>query len=338
MQVYQLDLSRRGIDAVQRAERPVPEAGPGQVLVRLHAWSLNYRDLLIINHLYPVATGAGNLTPVCDGAGEVIEVGAGVTRLSKGDRVVTSFFQGWIDGPLTYPAMGTALGGAVDGVLAEYSALGQEGVVRIPEGMSYEAAATLPCAGVTAWHALIHSGNLRAGQTVLALGTGGVSILGLQIAKARGARVIVTSSSDDKLARARALGADGVINYRTKPEWADEVLALTSGAGADHVLETGGAGTFAQSAKALAIHGQINIIGVLTGLQNQIDFGPVLVKTARVQGIHVGSRAMLEHLLEEVSAKRIAPAIDKVFPFEQVTDAYRYLAAAQHFGKVVIRK
>jgi NADPH:quinone reductase-like Zn-dependent oxidoreductase len=336
MQAYQLDLSRRGIDAVQRAERPMPAPAPGQVLVRLHAWSLNYRDLLIINHLYPVATGAVNLIPVCDGAGEVVEVGPGVTRFTKGDRVVTSFFQGWIDGPLTYPAMGTALGGAVDGVLAEYSTLGQEGLVRIPPGISFEAAATLPCAGVTAWHALVESGNLQAGQTVLALGTGGVSILGLQIAKARGAHVIVTSSSDEKLARARALGADHTVNYKTTPDWGDAVLALTSGAGADHVLETGGAGTFAQSAKSLAIHGQINIIGVLTGLQNQIDFGPVLVKTARVQGIYVGSRAMLEHLLQEVSARRIEPVIDRRFSFDQAIDAYRYLASAQHFGKVVI--
>ena len=337
MRVYELDLSKRGAEALTPAERPMPKPGPGEVLLRPQAWSLNYRDLLIVNGLYPVATGAKGLIPVCDGAGEVVDIGDGVTRLRKGDRAVTSFFQGWIDGPLTYPAMGTALGGAMDGVLAEYRVLSEQGLARIPDGMSYEAAATLPCAGVTAWHALIESGQLRSGQTVLALGTGGVSIIGLQIAKARGARVIVTSSSDEKLARARSLGADGLINYKTTPEWGEEALRLTSGAGADHVLETGGAGTFAKSMQALAIHGQVNVIGVFTGLQNNLDLGPVLVKTARVQGIYVGSRTMLEHLLQEVASQRIAPVIDRVFPFDQAVDAYEYLAAARHFGKVVIR-
>jgi NADPH:quinone reductase-like Zn-dependent oxidoreductase len=315
----------------------MPAPGHGEVLLRPHAWSLNYRDLLIVNGLYPVATGGKGLIPVCDAAGEVAEVGSGVTRLRKGDRVATSFFQGWIDGPLTYPAMGTALGGAIDGVLAEYRALSEHGLAKIPDGMSYEAAATLPCAGVTAWHALMESGKLQSGQAVLVLGTGGVSIIGLQLAKARGARVIVTSSSDEKLSRARALGADGLVNYKKVPEWGEEVLKLTSGAGVDHVLETGGAGTFAKSMQALAIHGQVNIIGVLTGLQNNLDLGPVLVKTARVQGIYVGSRAMLERLIQEVSSRRIAPVIDKVFPFDQAVEAYKYLAAAQHFGKVVIR-
>lgn len=337
MRAYELDLTKRGPQAVTRVERPMPKPGPGEVLMQLRAWSLNYRDLLIVNGLYPVATGATGLIPVCDGAGDVIDVGEGVTRLRKGDRVVTSFFQGWVDGPLTYPAMGTALGGAIDGVLAEYRALSEHGLVKFPDSLTYEAAATLPCAGVTAWHALTESGKLRSGQTVLVLGTGGVSIFGLQIAKARGGRVIVTSSSDEKLARAKSLGADALINYKTTPQWADAVLEHTGGAGADHVLETGGVGTFAQSSQALAIHGQINIIGVLTGLQGNVDFGPVLVKTARVQGIYVGSRAMLERLVQEVVSRRIEPVIDKVFPFDQAVQAYECLAAARHFGKVVIR-
>jgi len=337
MLLYELDLTKRGIDAVQRAERPVPKPGPGQVLVRMHAWSLNYRDLLIVNGMYPVASGAKQLIPVCDGAGEVLDVANDVSRLAKGDRVVTSFFQGWIDGPLTYPAMATALGGAMDGVLAEYSALSAEGVVKIPDDLSYEHAATLPCAGVTAWHALAESGKLRAGQRVLALGTGGVSIIGLQLAKASGASVIVTSSSDDKLARAKSIGADGLVNYKKNTDWEEEVLRLTDGAGVDHVLETGGAGTFAKSMKSLGLHGQVNIIGVLTGLQNDIDLGPVLVKTARVQGIYVGSRAMLERLVQEVVTQHIAPVIDRVFPFDQAIEAYKYLAGAQHFGKVAIR-
>jgi NADPH:quinone reductase-like Zn-dependent oxidoreductase len=337
MRAYVLDLSKRGIDAVQQAELPMPKPAVGEVLIRLQAWSLNYRDLLIVNGMYPVATGAKNLIPVCDGAGEVVEVADGVTRFKKGDRVVTTFFQGWIDGPLTYPAMGTALGGAIDGVLAEYRALSQHGLVKIPDNMTYEHAATLPCAGVTAWHALIETGHLRAGQTVLALGTGGVSIIGLQLAKARQARVIITSSSDEKLQRAKSLGADGGVNYKKTAEWGEAVLELTAGAGADHVLETGGAGTLPKSLQALAIHGQVNIIGVLTGLRNDIDMGPVLVKTARVQGIYVGSRAMLERLVEEAAGKNITPVIDKVFPFDQTAEAYRYLEKAQHFGKIVIR-
>jgi NADPH:quinone reductase-like Zn-dependent oxidoreductase len=337
MKLYQLDLSKRGIGALSMTERPTPNAGPGQVLIRLRAFSLNFRDLLIANGLYPVSVKSDRLIPVSDGAGEVIETGAGVTRFAKGDRVLASYFQGWIDGPLTYPAMGTSLGGGIDGVLAEYVALPEQGVVKIPAGLSFEEAATLPCAGVTAWHALVETGRLQSGQSVLVLGTGGVSVIGLQIAKGKGARVIVTSSSDEKLARAKALGADGAINYKTTPDWDQEVLKLTNGAGVDHVLEVGGAGTLPKSLQAVGIHGQVNIIGVLTGLQNNIDFLPVLVKTARIQGILVGSRGMLERLIDALAASRTKPVIDKVFTFDQAIDAYRYLEAAHHFGKVVIR-
>lgn len=337
MKLYQLDLGKRGIDALSMTERPTPKAGPGQVLIRLRAFSLNFRDLLIANGLYPVSVKSDRLVPVSDGAGEVVEAGEGVTRFAKGDRVLTSYFQGWADGPLTYPAMGTSLGGGVDGVLAEYVALPEQGVVKIPDGLSFEEAATLPCAGVTAWHALVESGRLQSGQSVLVLGTGGVSIIGLQIAKARGARVIATSSSDEKLARAKALGADGVVNYKTTPDWDQEVLKLTGGAGVDHVLEVGGAGTLPKSLQAVGIHGQVNIIGVLTGLQNNIDFLPVLVKTARIQGILVGSRGMLERLIDALVVSRVKPVVDKVFAFDQAIDAYRYLEAAHHFGKVVIR-
>jgi hypothetical protein len=197
MKLYQLDLSKRGIDALSMTERPTPNAGPGQVLIRLRAFSLNFRDLLIANGLYQVSVKSDRLIPVSDGAGEVIETGAGVTRFAKGDRVLASYFQGWVDGPLTYPAMGTSLGGGIDGVLAEYVALPEQGVVKIPAGLSFEEAATLPCAGVTAWHALVETGRLESGQSVLVLGTGGVSMIGLQIAKGKGARVIVTSSSDE---------------------------------------------------------------------------------------------------------------------------------------------
>jgi NADPH:quinone reductase-like Zn-dependent oxidoreductase len=337
MRVYELDLTKRSIDGLANNEQPVARPGPGEVRVRLRAASLNFRDLLIAKGLYPAASGRERVIPVSDGAGEVVEVGNGVTRFGPGSRVMGSFFQQWIDGPLTYPAMGSSLGGGVDGVLSEYFVLAEQGLVEIPADVSFEQAATLPCAGVTAWHALVESGQLRAGQWVLVLGTGGVSIFGLQIAKALGARVIVTSSSDEKLAKAKELGADAVVNYKVTPDWGQEVLKLTDGHGADHVLEVGGAGTLPKSMEAVAIHGQVNIIGVLTGLQNNIDFTPVLVKAARLQGIFVGSRTMLERFTQQVVRSRIAPLIDRTFDFNQAHEAYRYMEAAQHVGKIVIR-
>jgi NADPH:quinone reductase-like Zn-dependent oxidoreductase len=299
--------------------------------------SLNFRDLLIVNHLYPVATGAKDLIPCSDGAGEVVAVGEGVSRFRNGDRVVGSFFQGWIDGPLSYSEIGTSLGGAVNGVLAEYVVLNEQGLVAIPDSLSVEDACTLPCAGVTAWHALVETGALTAGQSVLVLGTGGVSMFGLQIGKAMGARVIVTSSSDDKLEYARAMGADGLINYRKTPDWDREVLRLTEGAGVDHVVEVGGAGTLPKSLQAAGLHSQVDIIGVLTGLTNNIDFLPVMAKNLRVQGILVGSRAMLERLIDAVGPNGIRPVIDKVFPFGEAVEAYRHLASAQHIGKVLVK-
>lgn len=336
MKAYELDLSKKSFGAIRAVERRQPEPGPGQVLVRMHAWALNFRDLLIINHLYPVAPSAVSLTPLSDGAGEVSAIGAGVTRFRVGDQVIASFFQGWIDGPLSYPAMNTSLGGAIEGVLAEYVVLSEEGLVKIPQGLSFQEAATLPCAGVTAWHALVESGGIRQGQSVLLLGTGGVSIFGLQIAKAFGAKAFITSSSDEKLTRVP--GADGMINYKRRPDWEKDVLELTGGAGVDHILEVAGVGTLQKSLQSVAIHGQINIIGVLTGpLRGALDLAPLLVKTARMQGIFVGSRAMLERLCAFVVDKRLIPVIDRVFGFDQAVEAYRYLAAAEHFGKVVIK-
>ena len=338
MRLYQLDLERRSIDALAMTERPTPRPGPGDVLIRMRAFSLNFRDLLIAKGLYPVSVTSTHLVPVSDGAGEVVEVGSGVTRFKPGDRVVTSFFQGWIDGPLTYPVMGTSLGGGIEGVLAEYVNLSQDGVVRIPDSLSYEEAATLPCAAVTAWNALIETGHLKAGQSVLLQGTGGVSIFALQLAHALGARVIITSSSDQKLARAKALGAEGLINYKTHPDWEKKALELTGGLGVDHLVELGGSGTLAASLQALGIHGQLSIIGVLTGgIQSNIDFLPVLIRTARLQGIFVGSRRMLERVIAAVVEHRIKPVIDRVFPFDEVLAAYRLMESGGHFGKIAIR-
>jgi NADPH:quinone reductase-like Zn-dependent oxidoreductase len=336
MRTYHLDLTRHSLDGLTLTERPAPQPGPGQVLVRLRAASLNFRDLLLVRGLYPAGAGLTEVIPGSDASGEVVEVGTGVTRFRKGDRVVGSFFQGWIDGPLTYPAMGTSLGGGIDGVLSESFVLAESGLVKIPDALSFEQAACLPCAGVTAWNALVETGGLKAGQSVLLLGTGGVSMLALQIAKSLGARVIITSSSDDKLARAKTLGADATINYKHSPDWEQQVLELTGGAGADHVVEVSGAGTLQKSLQAVAIHGQVNVIGVLTGLTNNIDFMPLLAKTARLQGIFVGSRAMLERLLAHYAQHRLAPLIDRTFPFAQTLDAYRHLEGAGHMGKVLI--
>jgi len=338
MKLYQLDLERRGIDALAMTDRPTPRPGPGEVLLRMHAFSLNFRDLLIAKGQYPVSVTSTHLVPVSDGAGEVVEVGSGVTRFKPGDRVVTSFFQGWIDGPLTYPMMGTSLGGGIEGILAEYVSLSQDGVVKIPDGLSCEEAATLPCAAVTAWNALIETGHLKSGQSVLLQGTGGVSIFALQLAHALGARVIVTSSSDQKLARAKALGAEGLINYRTHPEWEKKALEITGGLGVDHLLELGGSGTLTASLQAIGIHGQLSIIGVLTGgIQANIDFLPVLIRTARLQGIFVGSRRMLERVIDAVVEHRIKPVIDRIFPFDEALAAYRLMESGGHFGKIAIR-
>jgi NADPH:quinone reductase-like Zn-dependent oxidoreductase len=338
MRLYQLDLERRSIEGLAMTERPTPRPGPGEVLIRMHAFSLNFRDLLIAKGLYPVSVTTTHLVPVSDGSGEVVEVGSGVTRCKPGDRIVTSFFQGWIDGPLSYPMMGTSLGGGIEGVFAEYVSLSQDGIVRIPDSLSYEEAATLPCAAVTAWNALIETGHLKAGQSVLLQGTGGVSIFALQLAHALGARVIITSSSDQKLAKAQSLGAEGLINYKTHPSWEKNALELTGGLGVDHLVELGGSGTLAASLQALGIHGQLSIIGVLTGgIQANIDFLPVLIRSARLQGIFVGSRKMLERVIDAVVEHRIKPVIDRVFPFDDALAAYRLMESGGHFGKITLR-
>jgi NADPH:quinone reductase-like Zn-dependent oxidoreductase len=310
-------------------------------LIEMKAWSLNYRDLAMPRGGYPgndKVLRAPPLVPLSDGAGEVLEIGAGVTGFAPGDRVVTSVVQRWVDGDLTAEGKASALGGALDGVLAERVVLNQEGCVAAPPSLSFEQAATLPCAAVTAWAALTGAGSI-AGQNVLILGTGGVSIFGLQLAKAMGARVLITSSSAAKLERARVLGADETINYLEQPDWDVRVLELTAGVGVDHVLEVGGAGTLERSLRATRISGTISLIGVLTGNPER-NPSPmdVMFKRLTLRGIYVGSRRMLEELCRAIEVNGLSPVIDRVFPFENVQDAYRHLKSGQHFGKVVISR
>jgi NADPH:quinone reductase-like Zn-dependent oxidoreductase len=258
-------------------------------------------------------------------------------RVKAGDRVTPIFMQTWVDGPLTDEKGRSALGGAIDGVLAEHVVLQEDGLVPVPDFLSDEQAACLPCAAVTAWNALVTQGNLKAGDTVLVQGTGGVSLFALQFARAHGARVIATSGSDDKLARAKSLGAAEGINYKATPDWDTAVVKLTGGVGVDHVVEVGGAGTFEKSLQAVRPMGIVSQIGVLTGVTKDLNIAPILMKHVRVQGIYVGSRAMFEAMNRAITENRITPVVDKVFPFEQAAEALRLMESGGHFGKIVVR-
>jgi len=325
-----------GIDSLRPAEAADPKPGLGQVLIRIHAVSLNYKDLF-------VAKGMGGpnvpspLIPLSDAAGEIIEVGAGVTRVSKGHRVMPIVAQSWVGGPLTEEIGRSVLGSALQGVLAEYIAVHESGVVAVPEHLSFEEAAALPCAATTAWNSLAGEGSVKAGQTLLVQGTGGVSIFALQFAKALGARVIVTSSSDKKLERARGLGAFACVNYKSNPEWDQEALRLTGGRGVDHVIEVGGAGTLEHSIRATRLGGTISLIGVLAGLEGSINPLPVLTKALRLQGISVGPRPIFEGMNRAITAHSLRPVIDRVFPFDEAREALHYLESGAHFGKIVVR-
>ncbi|MCS6885291.1 MAG: NAD(P)-dependent alcohol dehydrogenase [Acidobacteriota bacterium] len=335
MRVFEIQESF-GLDSLRIAERDMPKPGPGQVLVKIKAASLNYRDLLTV-------TGAYNprqplpLIPLSDGTGEVVELGEATSRFKVGDRVCGIFAQKWLYGRPTKAKLATTLGGPLDGMLAEYVCLHEDGLVKIPDYLSFEEAATLPCAAVTAWNALVTHGNLRAGQTVLVQGTGGVSIFALQIARMMGARVIVTSSSEDKLERARALGADATINYKLTPDWDKKVRELTDGEGVDHVVEVGGAGTFEKSIKAVRFAGRISIIGILSGTTTQLNLIPLLMQNITAQGIIVGSRETFEEMNLAFAQNQIRPVIDKVYSFEDSIEAFKYLASGSHFGKICIR-
>ena len=324
-----------GPSGLRLVDVPQPKPQQGEVLVRIHAVSLNYRDLTATRRERP-----GNLpapfTSCSDGAGEIVELGDAVEGWKIGDRVMPTFFQHWIKGHITRDMMKSALGGALPGVLAEFAVAHTDGLVRIPEHLSYEEAATLPCAALTAWHALVSKGQVQSGETVLCLGTGGVSMFALQFAKLHGARVIITSSSDEKLARAKALGADETINYKTTPAWERRVFELTNKHGADHVIEVGGAGTLQQSLEAVCYGGRVSLIGVLSGFEGMVNPWPIVARSVAVQGIYVGSREMFESMNAFVTQHRMKPVMDRVFAFDDAQAAFEQMASAAHFGKIVV--
>ncbi len=336
MKLYELQ-HRPGLESVTLVERQAPTAGPGQVLIQVSAWSLNYRDLLVAKGGYGAPPPAGRI-PLSDGVGRVVEVGAGVTRVQVGDRVAGCFMQAWIAGEVPVEAPASALGGAVDGMLAEYVVLSEQGVVKVPAHLSDEEAACLPCAGVTAWHALVSVGRIKAGDTVLCLGTGGVSLIALAFAKMHGAKAIVTSSSEEKLAKAIELGADATVNYRSHPEWHKSVLELTDGRGADLVVEVGGSGTFDKSVASARLGGTVAMIGVITGVAGTVSTAAILRRNIRVQGIYVGSREMFEEMNRAIATNLLRLPIGRSFAFEAAPDAYQYLDGATHTGKVTLRR
>jgi NADPH:quinone reductase-like Zn-dependent oxidoreductase len=321
------------IEGMELVERPDPEPGPGQVTVRMRAASLNYRDLLTVQ-------GKGGayklpLIPFSDGAGEIVAVGEGVTRVAVGDRVCPMFFQSWFDGGPSASNRRLALGGTLPGVLQELRVLDAEGVTRIPDHLTFPEAATLPCAALTAWRALFEEAALRPGQTVLVQGTGGVSIFALQFAKLAGATVIVTSSSDEKLERAKALGADHTINYRSVVDWGKSAAEWSDG-GVDHIVEVGGKDTFQQSIEAARVGGTILVIGVLSGFAQQVLFPSLFSKNLHVIGLSVGSRKMFENMASAIGRNKIKPVVDKTFDFTEAPDALRYMQNAGHFGKIAM--
>ena len=336
MRAWQLPKGGAGIDALSQVERPKPAPSHRQVLVKVAFGSLNFRDLGIVRGTYRMAV-RDNLIPLSDGAGEVVEAGSGVTRVKVGDKVAGNFFQRWPGGEPPPDVQQSALGGGTDGMLAEYVVLEEEGVVKIPAHLSLEEGATLPCAGVTVWHAMMEHAKLLAGQTVLLQGTGGVSVFGLQLAHAMGIQAIITSSSDDKLAKAKKLGAAHGINYKTTPDWDKAAVEFTGGRGVDQVVEVGGAGTFAKSFGAIRVGGKISMIGNLSGPATEFNPALVMGKRANLQGISVGSTQMFEAMNRAISANKIKPVIDKVFGFDDVKAAYQHMASGAHFGKIVIR-
>ena len=335
MRVFELGVGF-GIEHLRPGRRDPRPPGPGEVRLRILAASLNYRDLLMVLGRYNPRQPLP-LIPASDGVGRVLETGPGVDGIDVGDRVAPIFAQGWLDGDPDRALRRTTLGGPLDGTLAEEITLAASGVVPVPAHLTDEEAATLPCAGLTAWNAVVGDEPVRAGETVLVLGTGGVSLFALQLARLQGARVIVTSSSDDKLRRATELGAWRTLNYVQRPDWGREVRGLTGGRGVDRIVEVGGAATLPQSLQAIRMGGRVVLIGSLTGGSLQLDFVPVFMQQVRLQGIFVGHRRGFEELNRAVEAHTLRPVIDRVFEFDDTPAAFAHLQSAGHFGKIAIR-
>ena len=320
------------LDSLEPVETDAPPApGPGEVQVRIRASSLNFHDYAVVTGMIPAAAGR---IPMSDGAGDVLAVGPGVSLFEKGDAVVSTFFPGWIDGNPPTTSFSGVPGDGIDGYAREIVNVQETALTRTPKGYSHAQAATLTCAGVTAWRALFVDSNLKPGDTVLVQGTGGVSIFALQFAKAAGAYVIATSSSDEKIERLKGMGADHTLNYKDTPEWGRQVLKLTGGAGVDTVVEIGGPGTMNQSIDAVRIGGHIALIGVLTGREGVIQTAKLMGKNARIQGITVGSRAMQLDMIDAIEANGIEPVISDSFPLERLADAFRLQEKGKHFGKI----
>jgi len=330
------EIQEFGIEQLSEVELDGPIPAENEVLVKLRAVSLNYRDVMVVSGTYNPRMRLPAI-PISDGAGEVVEVGSAVARWKVGDRVASCVIPGWLRGGPTAEGSKTAIGaGGAPGVAREFATFKEEAVIAAPDHLSYEEAATLPCAGLTAWHALAVSGKVQAGDTVLTLGTGGVSIFAVQFAKAMGARVIATSSSDERLERVRTLGADETINYRSTPDWDKAVLELTGGRGVDHVIEVGGSGTLTRSVKSVRTGGHIALIGALD-MAGEFNPIPVFMKGIRMQGIFVGSREMFKDMNAFVSEHGIQPVIDREFAFDELRDALHHMATGAHFGKIVVR-
>ncbi len=335
MKRYEVFPGRAG-SPLQMAEFEPAPLGDRQVSVAIKAVSLNYRDILVGQNTYfsPISDG---LVPCSDGAGEVVAVGKDVRGLKVGDRVATLFFPNWQGGRADGESIAGALGAEGGGVLTERFVAEESGLIKLPDSISYSEGATLSCAALTAWNSLFEAGDLKPGQTVLLLGTGGVSIYALQFAKAAGATVIITSSDGGKLAHAKQLGADHGINYRTHPEWQNEVRRVTNGRGVDVVIEVGGPGTLERSLASVCTGGRIAYIGVLTGLAGQANPVALIPTMASINGIFVGSRAMFANMLKAIETHGIHPVIDREFPFDQAPAALEHMRSGGHFGKIVIK-
>lgn len=340
-----MQVSRRWIyrknstsyDLIATSEAPVSPGNlqPDECLVAVRAVSLNYRDLINWRNL--AGRNVDGIVPASDGAGEIVAVGSAVTEFQVGDRVSPNFFPTWESGKFDLAYHQADLGGNLNGLLRDFAVFSEKSLVKIPKGWSYAQAATLPCAALTAWVALVRRGGLQAGQSVCNLGTGGVSIFALQFAKLMGAKVAVTSSSDAKLLKAQSLGADYTVNYRTNPDWSKAIWGWTNRQGVDHVIEVGGPGSLEQSMKVVSAEGHIALIGVLTGFgPPTTSLFPLVARNVRLNGIYVGSREDFKTMVRFIDQHPLAPQIDKMFPFEEAPDAFEYLESAAHFGKVVI--